>query len=183
MGAKIALSSRVLFSGSALVALIATTSSAIAAGCTIERAVYKPAGGFGQNEVAQYELVHAAKRIESNQSNLVAIIRHSGLKRAHEFGFAFSNGYGRTHLLYSGTDKYAKGDADGARDEDASVPGSPIMYFDARMRVVETPVKAGGPAPQYLIMPEIGLKFWYGGKDDRKFVPPDGLWKLSACRK
>jgi len=175
----IALSAKILFSASIFPVLV---PPALAAGCTIERAIYKPVGGFGQNETGRYELVHAAKRIESNQSNLVAIIRHSGLKRAHEFGFAFSNGYGRSHLLYSGPDKYGKGEADTASDDDASGPGSPIMYFDARMKVVEAPVKAGAPAPQFLIMPEIGLKFWYDGKGDRKFVPPDGLWKLSACR-
>jgi hypothetical protein len=182
MKAKTTLSARILFFASTLLGFAAAASPAFAAGCKIERAIYKPVGGYAQNEIGRYQLVHAAKRIEVNQSNLVAIISHSGLKRAHEFGFAFSNGYGRTHLLYSGPDKYDKGEADGASDDDASRPGSPIMYFDARMRVVEAPVKAGAVAPEYLIMPEIGLKFWYGGKDDRKFVPPDGLWKLAACR-
>lgn len=154
--------------------------SATAADCAIERAVYRPAGGFGQTERGVYELVHTVKKIPANHSNLVVTIRQPASKKAHDFGFAFSNGYGRTHLLYSGPDVYEQ--AEGDSKEDAEGPGSTIMYFDAQMRAVEAPMKAGQKGPLFLVMPEIGVKFWYRGKDDRQFVPPDGIWRLASCR-
>lgn len=157
-------------------------SAAQAAECAVAKAVYRPAGGYSQNEAARYELVHEAKKIDVNMSDLVVTIRNTATKRAHEFGFAFSNGYGRTHLLYAGPDKYGSEGKDNDASGDDEGPGSTIMYFDAQMKVVEAPTKASARAPQFLLMPEIGVKFWYGGKDDRKFVPPDGMWRLAGCR-
>ncbi len=161
------------------VALLGAAESRAA--CVIERAVYKPLGGYGQMQPNQYELLHTVKKIEVNQSGLVLIIRNNALKAAHEFGFAFSNGYGRNHLIYSGPDKY-KEDKEGDASDDAYGPGSPILYFNTQLKSAEAPIKPGEAAPEYLIMPEIGVKFWYMGKDGRKFIPSDGMWKLSACR-
>lgn len=155
-------------------------TSAVAADCAIERAVYRPLGGRNPDAEKTFELTHSARRIPANQSQLVATIRDTATKRFHYFGFAFSNGYGRTHLVYAGPDK-SGGKPDGG-EVNTDGPGSPVVYFDAKLGMVDAPVKAGEPAPDYLIMPEIGLNFWYSGPSDHSFIPPDGLWKRAACR-
>lgn len=148
--------------------------------CPITNAVYRPVEPGAHGTATGYELVHAVKSLPANQSDLVVTIRAAGGGGvSHDFGFAFSNGYGRTHLVYAGrTAESATFDPGEDRD---GWPGSPILYFDAGLRAVSVTNRLAA-APEYLIMPEIGLTFWYWANGDRTFVPPGGMWKRVRCR-
>lgn len=152
-------------------------SPSLALDCAIGRAVYSPVGNVNEPADTAYELVHSDREALRRQSNLSVTIRHGEIGQSHDFTYAFANGYGGTSLIYAGPT--------GARlpyRPTSQSPGSAILFFDAAMRVTPPVYELGAPAPAFLIMPEMGGRFWYGGDGARKFIPPDGLWKLTACR-
>lgn len=158
-------------------ALLTGAAPALAIECEIGRAVYGPIGASDEPADEGYRLVHTDRPALRRQSRLSVTLSHRALGQSHDFTYAFSNGYGRTSLVYAGP----TGARLPARLTDQS-PGSPIMFFDADMKLAPAPQSLSDKAPGWLIMPEMGLRFWYGGDQARKFIPPDGLWKLTACR-
>ena len=149
--------------------------------CTLLKSIYAPidadddmsADSGKQND---YALTFAPSHGEINQATFVMRIAEAKQKLAYEFAFAFPNGYGGTALVFLGAPGQKK--FKDARDD----PGSKIMYFGADLKRVQPEGDVDGPAPAYLVMPGLGQSFWYWSKGERKFVPPDGLWKLTGCR-
>jgi hypothetical protein len=170
-----------------LFALLASGAPARAEECPLLRAVYAPIEDEGFGAIQNYEMTHGVKKIPANQAQVVATIRAPAdgppaKMRSYDFGFAFTNGYGGTHIVYSGESaKSAHYKPDKGEDYDSG-PGSLIIYFDADLKVVEPLTDAKSKAPTYLIMPEIGSTFWYWQKGDRAFVPSGTMWKLKTCR-
>ncbi len=154
---------------------------AFALECDVLKAVYTPldneddmsAEAGKQN---RYSAQHIEKRLRFNQARFAFRIMETNQKLSYDFGFAFSNGYGRTSLVFAGPDVAGE---DYKRDPDD--PTSFIMYFDEGLKQTQPDWEKGGKAPHYLIMPGIGSSFWYW-KSERNFVPPAGMWKLSSCK-
>ncbi|OYU48183.1 MAG: hypothetical protein CFE31_11005 [Rhizobiales bacterium PAR1] len=177
----------------AAVAVLALTSPAalaapaVAPACPLLRAVYTPIEDEGFGKIENYELFHSEKTLPFNQAKAVITIRApaNGLvekMRSYDFGFAFTNGYGGTHLEFSGESaKSARYKLPRGESED-NVPGSLILYFDEDLKTVEPLGEGEQAAPAYLLMPDIGRKFWYWQKSDRTFVPPGTMWKRTSCR-
>ncbi len=155
--------------------------------CPLLRAVYAPIEDEGFGTIQNYELTHAIKKIPMNQAQVVATIRAPAngpaeKMRAYDFGFTFANGYGGTRMVFSGESAKSAHFKPAKGDDDDGAPGSLIIYFDAGLKVVEPLTEPDAKAPAYLIMPEIGAKFWYWQDGDRAFVPSGTMWKLKTCR-
>ena len=169
-----------------LLALTALPVHAFAA-CALNKALYRPMEKSPDN--VYYELTHSTqKKLRANQADLVLTINSPndsksfkpGVGRSYDYGFAFSNGYRRTHLLYAGESaKSTTYDID--TKTDTSAAGSTILYFDDNLRLVEPLTTREKLAPKYLLMPGLGPALWYANDGDRRFVPPEGLWKLALC--
>jgi len=175
--------------GLAMMALASPLAPAMAVDCPFVRAVYAPVEDEEFGTITDYEMTHSLKTIQANQSRYVATIRApakgpAAKMRSYDFGFAFSNGYGRTSLVFAGESaKSAQFKPSKGEDYDA-YPSSPILYFDEEMKTLSA---AAAPedkptAPAYLLMPDIGSSFWYWQKSDRAFVPPGTMWKFKTCR-
>ncbi len=123
----------------------------------------------------RYSAKHVKKRLRFNQAPFAFRISEANQKVSYDFGFAFANGYGGTSLVFAGASDRTTGHK--MNDSD---PSSAIMYFDEKLKQVRPDWATGGTAPQYLVMPNIGLAFWYWGPS-RNFVPPAGMWKLTSC--
>lgn len=163
------------------------SSSTQAQDCPLAQAIYAPIEDDSYGQYTGYELQHSRKKLWVNQSHMVATIRAPHQKdgkpaRSYDFGFAFSNGYGRTSIVFSGESAKSAAYRPPKNDDDYG-PGSHIQYFDAEMKEVAPHDGKYETAPLWLIMPEIGLNFWYWQGGDRTFVPSSGMWKRVACRK
>ena len=149
--------------------------------CTLLKSTYTPldadddfsADSGKQND---YSLTFAPKRGEVNLESYLLRITEAKQKIAYDFAFAYPNGYGGTALVFAGAPGGKK--FKDARDD----PGSKVLYFGEDLKRVLPEGDDGGKAPAFLIMPGLGQSFWYWSKGERKFVPPDGLWKLTGCR-
>ena len=157
--------------------VIALAGPVCAQECPIGRAVYGPVGAAGELVPTAYELTHGDRQELRRQSNLSVTIRNTEISRAYDFTYAFSNGYGRTHLVYAGRSGETR-----RQKSEQGTPGSPILFFDEQIKTVQPVYAMKDKAPAYLLMPEMGVTFWYGGDSDRKFVPPDGLWTIVSCK-
>jgi hypothetical protein len=164
-------------------------SPVVADDCSMARAVYTPIEDEGFGSIENYELFHVRKTIAVNQSQWALTIRAPaggpvGKMRSYDFGFSFTNGYGGTYLGFSGeTAKSEKYEPPRGSDPEG-VPGSRIIYFDDGLKTVEAAAstEADPKAPTYLLMPDIGRRFWYWQGSDRAFVPPGTMWKRTSCR-
>ena len=155
--------------------------------CPLPQAIYTPVEDDSFGQYTGYELQHSRKKLRANQSHMVVTIRAPQQKdgkpaRSYDFGFAFSNGYGRTSLVFAGESAKSATYRPPKNDEDDG-PGSHIQYFDAELKEAAPHDGKYESSPAYLIMPEIGLNFWYWQGGDRTFVPSGGMWKRTACRK
>lgn len=162
-------------------ALCAHALPARALDCDLLKGVYTPldpeddmsAEAGKQN---RYSARHVQKRLRSNQAKIVFQMSEANQNISYDFGYAFANGYGGTSIVFAGPS--ARSANHRIREDD---PISSIMYFDASMKIATPNWETGGKAPEYLIMPGIGSSFWYWMPGQRKFVPPAGMWKLTAC--
>ena len=174
---------RILLSAAALSLALGAQAAqpALAIECDLLKGVYTPldpeddmsADAGKQN---RYSARHVQKRLRFNQAQIVFRMNEANQNITYDFGYAFANGYGGTSIVFAGPSARS---ANHRMSEDD--PISAIMYFDAGMKVATPDWEKGGKAPQYLIMPGIGSAFWYWAPGERKFVPPAGMWKLTAC--
>jgi len=159
----------------------AAAQPAAALECDLLKGVYTPldpeddmsAEAGKQN---RYSARHLVKRLRHNQAQIVFQLSEANQKISYDFGYAFANGYGGVAIVFAGPSANSANHR--TREDD---PISLIMYFDAGLKAVTPDWEKGGKAPDYLIMPGIGSSFWYWAPGGRKFVPPAGMWKLTAC--
>ena len=161
--------------------------AAIAPACPLLQAVYTPVEDEGFGKIENYELFHSQKTLPFNQAKAVITIRAPAngpveKMRSYDFGFAFTNGYGGTHLEFSGESAKSARHKPPRGGNDDNQPSSLIIYFDEELKTVEPLGEGEKVAPAYLLMPDIGRKFWYWQKGDRAFVPPGTMWKRTSCR-
>lgn len=164
--------------------------------CPAERAVYILNSEEGEFRADFVRAEHFA----SIASHLY--LRLTSPQRAYWFKFAVSNGYGRISAAPV-SDPYSD-DArqDGPREllaelfedpDTASLAnetlGTLIFYpFAPDLAVLPDPPDAGAQAPDYFMMPELGLTLWYSPQDitedpeASRDPMPVGMFKLAECR-
>lgn len=98
-------------------------------------------------------------------------------QKSYDFAIARPPGFGGTHLVM-----VAGAEASRKKRGTADEPRSRLLWFGDDMRRLDPTADPAAKAPTWLQMPEISPAFWAWKRDDRRFVPPDGLWKLTACR-
>ena len=171
---------------------LAFPAAARAGGCSFLKAVYAPVDDAANAE-ERYRLRHIADPLnrdmakrEANAANYVLRLTVNRGKRPHYFGFAFPNGHAWTKLQYLG-DRMQSPSLQSRSLQSRGVTVKPdvqtssIMYFDAKMKIVNTDSDGAAVAPQFLIMPQIAGWFWYGDRAGRDFNPPEGLWRYAEC--
>lgn len=164
----------------AIGALAATlpAGGALAAGCTLGNAVYRPV----EESDAVIRFMPPGPTAHTDYAMR---LEFPSTGKAYDFAFTFSNGYSRQYALLVLPDEEENAEADGGADDEADMaadlPSSTISFFDAALRRMED-VSLGGPAPDYLILPDLGTGLWYGSPDgDRDNIPPEGMWR-ATCR-
>jgi hypothetical protein len=165
--------------------LAIVTSASTVAACPITRATYVPVSPDTVGVKANYEITHRPRKDETGQGRNIMTLRDALSQKSFDYSYAFTNGYGRTALVFLGeTGKPLEeaGKPEGEATDAFDGPGSHILFFDQRLRTVNPEGDETKAAPAYLIAPELGVNFWYWAKGDRKFVPPPGLWRLAKCR-
>lgn len=162
-------------------ALAGAPGLAAAAECTLGAATYRPVDG-GDATIRFVPQEHSAYTDYAMQ------LAFPATGKSYAFSFTFSNGYSRQYALLELPEEAANGepaegeemDPEAEEMEAPDLPSSPILFFDKTLaRVEETSI--AGPAPAYLILPDLGVNLWYGAPDgDRDNIPPEGLWR-AAC--
>jgi len=149
--------------GVSATALALAADPATAAECQLGAAVYEPINSndavirFVPAEHSMY--VDYDMRLEFPETG-----------RVETFYFTYSNGYSRHYAIL---------ELPGVDDEPArsDLPSSTIQMFDENLLAVES-MAIGDPAPELIILPDLGVELWYGRPDgDRDNIPPEGLWR------
>ena len=90
-----------------------------------------------------------------------------GMQRL-KFEFTASNGYPMEYLV--------------SLDEKLiNTRDNLVLFFDKNLKALSLP-QAGEAAPEYIVMPEMGLWLKELQLKSNPFLPP-GMWKLSGCQK
>ena len=169
---------------SALLACLALAAAptARAADCPASRAVYV-ALDFDDDMSAEagthndYEITLPRHRLPSGEEARIVRVVEKKQALSYDFEIARPMGFGGTVVVFLGPSSAKK------RPREADdLPRSRLLLFGADLRRVDLPDEGDPPAPAYVQLPEISPAFWNWGAGARRFVPPDGLWKLAACR-
>lgn len=168
--------------GSLLIAasLLATPSAAAGLVCPLTRAVYTALDADDDMSADagvanSYEITHLRRPNDGDRPWVihVAEIRQ---KLAYDFAVAHPPGFGGTHVFMVPLGKAA------AKRIAATAPSSRLYYFGDDLRRIDPDAEPEPQAPPFLQLPGLSPAFWDWKRDGRRFVPPDGMWKLTACR-
>lgn len=165
-----------------LAVAFAVPASAAAPSCPLVRAVYTPLDADDDMSAEDgvtnaYEITHVAG--PSGESDRPWLLRISETRQKLSYDFAVvhpSAGFGGAHVLLVRPAKATAG-----RKGDPT-PSSRLFYFGEDLRRLDPEADVAAEAPLYVQLPEISPGFWNWKHDGRRFVPPDGIWKLAACR-
>lgn len=168
----------------ALLALLVSTpfTAARAEDCPASRAVYT-ALDFDDDMSADagthndYEITLPRRRLASGEEARIVRIVEKKQSLSYDFEIARPMGFGGTTLAFLGatTAKKPPKEAD-------DLPRSRLIFFGEDLRRFDLPDDGDPAAPLYVQVPEISPAFWNWTAGKRRFVPPDGLWKRTACR-
>jgi len=181
---------------SAIVLVLAATLPAAALDCPLDKAVYTPLDAdddwSAPDGVANaWEITHPLRPEASADRPWVLRLAENRQGLAAEFGIADPPGFSATHVyMLVPPDSPAKGDGKdkqkdkgkGSGFDAAKAPSALIYYFGDDLKRVEPRGEAPPKAPPLLQLPGLSKAFWAWQRDGRRFVPPDGLWKLTGCR-
>ncbi len=151
------------------------------AACPLVAAVYTPLDADDDMSADvgvtnAYEITHVASRSEETDRPWLVRITEGRQKIAYDFAVAHPPGFGGAHLVMMPRP------GPKPKRAEAPTPTSRLLYFGEDLRRVDPDAETAGEAPLYVQLPEISPAFWNWKRDGRRFVPPDGLWKLTACR-
>lgn len=164
----------------ALVLGVAAPASALE--CPISRAVYT-AIDFDDDMSAdagthnEYEITLPRRPLPSGADERVVRIAEKKQSLSYDFGIARPMGFGGTTTWFLGASSAKK-----PPKETDDQPRSRLIFFAADLRRIDLDDDGDPAAPAFLQLPEISPAFWGWKAGARRFVPPDGLWKLAACR-
>lgn len=159
------------------------TGPALALDCPVSRAVYT-ALDFDDDMSADagthndYEITLPRRVLPSGgaEERVVRIVEKKQ-SLSYDFGIARPLGFGGTTTFFLGASTAKK-----PPKETDDQPRSRLIFYGADLRRVDVDDEGDPAAPAYLQLPEISPAFWSWTAGGRRFVPPDGLWKLAACR-
>ncbi|MBV5262801.1 hypothetical protein [Pinisolibacter aquiterrae] len=163
-------------------AVFASSLPALALDCPVSRAVYT-ALDFDDDMSADagahndYEVTLPRRSLPSGEEARVIRIVEKKQSLSYDFGIARPLGFGGTTAYFLGASTAKKP----PRETDDQ-PRSRLIFFGEDLRRVDVEDDGDPKAPAYLQLPEISPAFWGWSAGARRFVPPDGLWKLAACR-
>ena len=165
-----------------VLAVTGLVPTAASAACPLLAAVYTPLDADDDMSAEDgvtnsYEITHVASTSDQSDRPWLVRVSEGRQKIAYDFAVAHPPGFGGAHLVM----KPRPGAK--AKRSDAPTPSSRLLYFGEDLRRVDPSAETAGEAPPYVQLPEISPAFWAWKRDGRRFVPPDGLWKLTHCRK
>ena len=161
---------------------LAATAPSRAEDCPASRAVYT-ALDFDDDMSADagshndYEITLPRRRLPSGEEARIVRLAEKKQALSYDFEIARPMGFGGTVVTFLGAST-AKKPPKQTEDQ----PRSRLLFFGADLRRVDLPDEGDPAAPLYLQLPGISPAFWSWTAGARRFVPPDGLWKLAACR-
>ncbi|MDI4662754.1 hypothetical protein K9U40_00150 [Xanthobacter autotrophicus] len=162
--------------------LVATAMPAPALDCPLDQAVYTPLDadddwGAPEGVANSWEITHPLKPGTSSERPWVIRLAENRQKLAAEFGVADPPGFSATHV-------FMLVPPEGSRKgfKTTTAPSSLLYYFGDDLKRVD-PAGEGRPlAPPLIQLPGLSKAFWNWKREGRRFIPPDGLWKLTGCR-
>lgn len=162
--------------------LLSAVLPAAALDCPLDRAVYTPLDADDDwsapdGVTNSWEIIHQLKAGTSSDRAWVIRLVENRQKLAAEFGVADPPGFSATHvfMLVPPGGKSKRFDA-------TKAPSSLLYYFGDDLKRVDPSGDGPPKAPPLIQLPGLSKAFWAWKRDGRRFVPPDGLWKLTACR-
>ncbi|MDK9697681.1 MAG: hypothetical protein OEL76_14970 [Siculibacillus sp.] len=169
------------FIATALVAALAATPAA-ALDCPLLRAVYTAIDAdddwsAGDGETNAWEITHVARSDTESDRPWVIRLAENRQKLSAEFAVAHPPGFGVAHIFMVKPPTPI-----GKRFDPTGAPTATLYYFDETLRRVDPDAEGVPKAPPHLQLPGLSKAFWDQKRDGRRFVPPDGIWKLTACR-
>ncbi len=170
-------------SAAAVLAALCAAAPATAAplDCPLTRAVYTPVDADDDMSAEAgvtnaYEITHVATTSDQSDRPWLLRISEGRQKIAYDFAVAHPPGFGGTHLVMMPDTRGKK------RTLGPDAPSSRLFYFGDDLRRIDPDAEPEPKAPTWVQLPEISPAFWNWKHDGRRFVPPDGMWKLTACR-
>ena len=147
--------------------------------CAIDHAVYEPIVGEREDEANYVAETVPHRAAVGNQTRFLLVMRNVATGETKRFAFFSPNGYGR---LIASLERKRKRGPGAKTDDEQTGPDSTAILFDRELRplALETLFRPTTRAPAYLILPDLGLSFWYSTLG-RSFVPPQGMWRLARC--
>ncbi|MFK8252775.1 hypothetical protein [Ancylobacter terrae] len=167
--------------GLAVLILAALAPAAFA--CPLEKAVYTPLDadddwGAEAGVANAWEITHVHPAPADADRPWIIRLAENRQKLAADFAVADPPGFSAVHV-------YMLVPPGGARKgfDAAKAPSASLYYFGDNLKRVDPRPDDGAPAaPPLMQLPGLSKAFWDWKRDGRRFVPPDGLWKVTACR-
>ena len=162
--------------------VLAAAFPARAEECPASRAVYT-ALDFDDDMSAEagthndYEITLPRRHLPSGEEARIVRIAEKKQALTYDFEVARPMGFGGTMVAFLGASTAKK-----PPKETDDQPRSRLLFFGTDLRRVDLPDEGDPAAPLFLQLPGISPAFWSWTAGHRRFVPPDGLWKLTACR-
>ena len=163
------------------VAVVSVTPAA-ALDCPLTRGVYTALDAdddwSAEDGVTNsWEITHVARSDGPSDRPWVIRLAETRQKLSADFAVAHPPGFGQAHvfMVKPPTPTGKRFDATGA-------PSAILHYFGDDLKRVDPDGEGEPKAPPLLQLPGLSKAFWDWKRDGRRFVPPDGLWKLTGCR-
>lgn len=162
--------------------VLAAAAPAAALECALDKAVYTPLDADDDWSAPEgvanaWEITHPLKSDASADRSWVLRLAETRQGLAAEFGIADPPGFSATHVFMQVP---PGGKAKGL--DAGKAPSSLLYYFGDDLKRVDPRGETPPKAPPLVQLPGLSKAFWAWKRDGRRFVPPDGLWKLTACR-
>lgn len=164
--------------------LLALATPAAALDCPLDRAVYTPIDadddwGAEEGKPNSWELTHPRRAGTESDRPWLLRLTENRQKLAAEFAVAHPPGFGATHVfMVTPPGAVPKG----RRFEAKGAPSGGLYYFAEDLKRIDPDGEGAPKAPPFVQLPGLSKAFWDWKRDGRSFVPPDGMWKLTACR-
>ena len=162
--------------------LVAAATPAAALDCPLIRGVYTPLDAdddwSAEDGVSNsWEITHEARSGSESDRPWVIRVAENRQKLSAEFAVAHPPGFGSSHVFMVKPPKPT-----GKRFEATGAPSAILYYFGDDLKRLDPAADGEPKAPPLVQVPGLSKAFWDWKRDGRRFVPPDGLWKLTACR-
>lgn len=162
--------------------LLATVSPALALDCPLDRATYTPVDADDDWSAPEtgsnvWEITHVRQDGTSSDRPWILRLTEKRQNLSADFTIADPPGLSAVHVVMLSPPGGRKKGFDAAK-----APSSLLYYFGEDMKRVDPTGGDMPKAPPLMQLPGLSQAFWAWKRDGRRFIPPDGVWKLTACR-